>query len=106
MTIGKFGVLCLVLSHQQAFETADPPGTFSVKAYGRGEGGGTGDGGDTEDRRPGRPPESWSHAGSVLLPSELLISRNLDELEGYVARALLPANSSGSIGGQECPPHK
>ncbi len=37
---------------------------------------------------------------------ELLISRNLDELEGYVARALLPANSSGSIGGQECPPHK
>ncbi len=38
--------------------------------------------------------------------SELLISRNLDEPENYVARALLPASFLGSLGGQECPPHK
>ncbi len=38
--------------------------------------------------------------------SELLISRNLDEPEAYVARALLPANFLGALGGQECPPHK
>jgi hypothetical protein len=38
--------------------------------------------------------------------SELLISRSLNEPEGHVARALLPARLCGIIGGQECPPHK
>ncbi len=61
---------------------------------------------------PGRscPPDDASarqqDAAKQQPNSELLISRNLDEPENYVARALRPANFLGSLGGQECPPHK